>query len=194
MCVCVYIYIYIYIYIISRLIFLRMRNVANKSCRGDKNTRVMFKIFFSFENLAVYEVMWINLVQPDKPKIIIQCVPLATEPDAEDIATKFEQESVRCLRNEEECVCSVASGTPYIILRRYDVICVSDNQIKNRHTHLLRSVLIAFLLQQWLPKAHQCYVIRTLSVLFINEKERVYRAVRAASSYKFVFILVFKGQ
>ena len=25
----------------------------------------------------------------------------------EDIATKFEQEYVRCARNEEECVCSV---------------------------------------------------------------------------------------
>ena len=25
----------------------------------------------------------------------------------EDIATKFEQEYVRCVRNEEECVCSV---------------------------------------------------------------------------------------
>jgi len=25
----------------------------------------------------------------------------------EDIATKFEQEHVRCVRNEEECVCSV---------------------------------------------------------------------------------------
>ena len=37
---------------------------------------------------------------------VIQCVPLVTEPGIEDIATKFEQEYVRCLRNEEECVCS----------------------------------------------------------------------------------------
>ena len=44
----------------------------------------------------------------------IQCVPLATEPGFsliilntnEDIATKFEQEYVRCVINEEECVCS----------------------------------------------------------------------------------------
>jgi len=33
-------------------------------------------------------------------------VPLATEHGIEDIATKFEQEYVRCVRNEEECVCS----------------------------------------------------------------------------------------
>jgi len=31
-------------------------------------------------------------------------------------------------------------------------------------------------------------------VLFITETERVYRAVRVAFSYKFVLILVFKGQ
>ena len=37
----------------------------------------------------------------------IQCVPLATEHGIEDTATKFEQEYVRCVRNEEECVCSV---------------------------------------------------------------------------------------
>jgi hypothetical protein len=52
----------------------------------------------------------------------------------EDIATKFEQGYVRCVRNEEECVCSapnccdteqrsaslrgsVACGTPYIFVR-----------------------------------------------------------------------------
>jgi len=44
----------------------------------------------------------------------IQGFPLATEPGIslkilipnEDIATKFEKEYVRCVRNEEECVCS----------------------------------------------------------------------------------------
>jgi len=69
---------------------------------------------------------------------VVQRVPLATEPVIEAIATKFEQEYVRCVRNEEECVLvrlivatrrsgpaasgkiikemrgSVASGTPYI--------------------------------------------------------------------------------
>jgi hypothetical protein len=37
----------------------------------------------------------------------IQCVPLATEHGTEDTVTKFEQEYVHCVRNEEECVCSV---------------------------------------------------------------------------------------
>jgi hypothetical protein len=35
---------------------------------------------------------------------IIQCVPPANEPGIEDIA---KQEYVLCVRNEEECVCSV---------------------------------------------------------------------------------------
>jgi hypothetical protein len=41
--------------------------------------------------------------------LIIQGVPLATEPGIEDIATKFEQEYVRCVKNEEECVCSASN-------------------------------------------------------------------------------------
>jgi hypothetical protein len=38
--------------------------------------------------------------------LVIPGVPLATEPGSEDIAMKFEQGYVRCVRNEEECVCS----------------------------------------------------------------------------------------
>ena len=75
---------------------------------------------------------------------LIQSVPLPTIPDIsliipktnKDILTRFEQGYVRCVRNEEECVCSVClfrfnifigfriikempglvgSGTPYIM-------------------------------------------------------------------------------
>jgi len=38
---------------------------------------------------------------------IVQCVPIATKPGIKDIAKKFEQEYVRCVRIEEECACSV---------------------------------------------------------------------------------------
>jgi hypothetical protein len=37
-------------------------------------------------------------------KWIIQCVPLTTKPGTEDIAMKFEQEYIRCVRNEAECL------------------------------------------------------------------------------------------
>jgi hypothetical protein len=48
-----------------------------------------------------------NLSPLNSKGAFIQGVPLATEPGIADIATKFEQEYVRCVRNEEECVCSV---------------------------------------------------------------------------------------
>jgi hypothetical protein len=44
--------------IISHLLFLRMRNVSDKSSRENQNT---FFIQY-FENLAIYEVRWKNLV------------------------------------------------------------------------------------------------------------------------------------
>jgi hypothetical protein len=44
----------------------RMKNVLDKSCRENENTQVMFNNFF-FENSAFYEIMWENVVQPDRP-------------------------------------------------------------------------------------------------------------------------------
>ena len=58
--------------IISRSVCLRMRNVSDKSCRQNQNTRIMFNNFFLFfENRAVYEIIWKNIVQPDRPHITI---------------------------------------------------------------------------------------------------------------------------
>ena len=59
----------------------------------------------------------------------IQIVPLATEPGNEDIATKFEQEYFRCVRNEEECVCSV-SVVRLIVATRSSNILISGKIIK----------------------------------------------------------------
>jgi hypothetical protein len=43
--------------LISRSILLRMRNVSDKTSRGNENTHFMFNNF-SPENRAVYEIMW----------------------------------------------------------------------------------------------------------------------------------------
>jgi hypothetical protein len=52
--------------------FIRMRNVADKSCREHQNTHFMFDNCFSFfENRAVYEKMWKNIVQPDRSQTTI---------------------------------------------------------------------------------------------------------------------------
>ena len=46
--------------IIPRSVLLRMRNISDKACRMVKN--------FS-ENLAVYDRMWKNMVEPERPQI-----------------------------------------------------------------------------------------------------------------------------
>ena len=53
--------------ITSHRILVRMRNVSDKSCSENQNTRFIFHNFFS-ENRAVYEIMWKNVVEPDRPK------------------------------------------------------------------------------------------------------------------------------
>jgi hypothetical protein len=56
--------------ITSRWILLKMRNVSDKSCTELQNTQFMNDIFF-FENRAVYEILWKNMVQPDRPHVTI---------------------------------------------------------------------------------------------------------------------------
>jgi hypothetical protein len=56
--------------IISHSICLGMRNVSDHSCRGSQNTQFMFKNFFA-ENRAIYQMMWKNTVQPDRPQMTI---------------------------------------------------------------------------------------------------------------------------
>jgi hypothetical protein len=48
-------------------ILLRMRNVSDKR-RENQNTHFMFNnFFFFFENYAIYEIMWKNNVDPNRP-------------------------------------------------------------------------------------------------------------------------------
>ena len=57
--------------IISRFL-LKMRNVSDKSCRENLNAHFMFNnFFFFFLNLAVYEIMWRNIVELGKPRMTI---------------------------------------------------------------------------------------------------------------------------
>jgi len=55
-------------FIKSRSDLLRMKNVAEKKiCRENQDTRFITNDFF--ENRAVYEIMWKNIVQPDRPQM-----------------------------------------------------------------------------------------------------------------------------
>jgi hypothetical protein len=47
-----------------------MRNVSDKSCAENQNTHFVFSNFF-FENREVYEIMWKNSVEPDRPQMAI---------------------------------------------------------------------------------------------------------------------------
>jgi hypothetical protein len=57
--------------IISRSVLLRMGNISDKSCRENQNTHFTFNNFFSPENRAVYDIMWKNAVQPDRPHVTV---------------------------------------------------------------------------------------------------------------------------
>jgi len=50
---------------ISLRILLKMRNVSDKSCRENQNTPfVLHNFFLPLENR---EIMWKNMVEPDRP-------------------------------------------------------------------------------------------------------------------------------
>jgi hypothetical protein len=50
-----------------------MRNVSDKICRENPTTNFMFNGVFFFEKRAVYEIMWKNVVEADRPQMTIKC-------------------------------------------------------------------------------------------------------------------------
>jgi hypothetical protein len=46
-----------------------MRNISGKCCRGNQNTFYIEYLFH--EDYAVYEVMWENVVEADRPEMTI---------------------------------------------------------------------------------------------------------------------------
>jgi len=54
--------------IISRRI-LRTRNVSERSCRKTQNTHFKFNFFFS--KSSIYEIMWKNMVEPERLQMTI---------------------------------------------------------------------------------------------------------------------------
>jgi hypothetical protein len=53
-----------------------MRNVSDRSCRDNPNTHFMFNNF-CFENLAVYEITWQNIVERSRPQTVIWRMSIA---------------------------------------------------------------------------------------------------------------------
>ena len=44
---------------------------SDKICRENQNTHFVFRSFFPFENRAVYETMWKNMVEPERRQMAI---------------------------------------------------------------------------------------------------------------------------
>jgi hypothetical protein len=49
-----------------------MRNSSDNICRANLDTHFMSEIFFP-ENRAVYEIMWENMVETDRPEMAVWC-------------------------------------------------------------------------------------------------------------------------
>ena len=57
--------------VVSRSVFLRMKNISDKR-RTENQTYFMFRNFPPPpENLTVCEIMWKNMVQPDRARMTI---------------------------------------------------------------------------------------------------------------------------
>jgi len=54
---------------ISCWILLRMKNINDKICRENQNTHFTFSEFL--KNCAIYEIIYKNMVEPDRPQIIV---------------------------------------------------------------------------------------------------------------------------
>ena len=57
-------------------IFLRMRNISDKSCIENQNTHFVINNFF-FENTTLSEIMWKNIAEPGWPQMTIWCMRIA---------------------------------------------------------------------------------------------------------------------
>jgi hypothetical protein len=55
--------------IISRSVLRRMRNVSYRICTENQNTHFVFNNFFFSDNRSVCEIMWKNMLQPDRPQM-----------------------------------------------------------------------------------------------------------------------------
>jgi len=77
-----------FFFVISRSVLLTMRNVSNKAVDKIK-AHFLCSMTFFFENRAVYEIRWKNIVEPVRPQMTIwrMCIacwiPKATDTHSE---------------------------------------------------------------------------------------------------------------
>jgi hypothetical protein len=62
--------------VISHAVLPRMTNVSDKRGRENQSTTFISNNFFS-ETSAVGEIMWKNMLNPDRPQMTIECAACA---------------------------------------------------------------------------------------------------------------------
>ena len=125
---------------ISRQILFRMRNLLDKGCTENQNT--FYVQWLVFENLAVYEIMSKNVVEPEGPQ--------QSRAHTSGMLDKQGYTRVRaCTRPR--------SRTP---------TRVRTHGRAHTQTHTHKYVILIAFLRQWFANALQYYLIRTLPVLY----------------------------
>jgi hypothetical protein len=103
--------------IMPRCIHLIMRNVSDRSCRENPNTQFVF-IFFFFESRAVCEVMWKNILQPDRPQMTVW-----RRKDMSCMSYQLKQEYSHSLAKvNTSCFCCYLSHVTMVWLFRLEMI------------------------------------------------------------------------
>ena len=63
-------------FITSRSVHIRTRNISDNICREYQSTHFLLNSLF-FENIAAYETMWKNFVQPNRSYVTTFCMHIA---------------------------------------------------------------------------------------------------------------------
>jgi len=53
-------------------VLLRIRNISDKICGENQNSLKLSNVFFPLQNRAVYEIMWKDMVKPDRTQLTIK--------------------------------------------------------------------------------------------------------------------------
>jgi hypothetical protein len=64
-------------FIISRSVLFRMKDISDRICRENQKTHFVLNNFFLKENFAPYEIMWRNILEPDRPQMTIWRMSIA---------------------------------------------------------------------------------------------------------------------
>jgi hypothetical protein len=62
--------------IISCSVLFRIKNISDETCRENQSTHFTFSNF-SFENRAICEIIWKNVIVPARPQVIVWLIRIA---------------------------------------------------------------------------------------------------------------------